>query len=114
MKVLLDTNFLIDLLKFKVSTEELSEHELYTISPVVEELKALASKRCKESKYAKLALLLTKEIKVIECKGDADTNLLKLAGDFVVATNDTALRKKLKERKIKTIYLRGKKRLEVG
>ena len=114
MKVLLDTNFLIDLLKFKVSMEELRGHELYTISPVVEELKTLASRKSKESKYAKLALELLKKIKIIECEGDADTNLLRLADDFVVATNDRALRKKLKERKTKTIYLRGKKHLEVG
>jgi len=114
MKVLLDTNFLIDLFRFKISLEELAGYKLYTIKPVVEELKTIASTNSKESKYAKLALQLVKRIEVIKCEGDADTSLLKLAGEFVIATNDRALRKKLKERKTKTIYLRSKKRLNVS
>jgi rRNA-processing protein FCF1 len=111
MKILLDTNFLIDLFRFKVDTTELVLHQLYTISPVVEELKALSSRKGKGSRYAKLALKLVEKINVIPCEGDADACLLKLAKDFAVATNDRELRKKLKEKNAKIIYLRAKKKV---
>lgn len=121
-KILLDSNFLIACLKFKVDLSEIENliaepFQLITLTPIVNEIKTLAGSKSKDSRYAKLALKLlkTKKIKVLETSKKADEAILELADkSMLVATNDLSLRKKLKVKGIKTIYLRGKKKLEVG
>ncbi len=114
MKVVLDTNFLVSLVKFKVGLEEIHNligpSELCTIEAVVKELKAIAESRSADSRNAKVALeLIKRDIRVLKSSKNADDALLALDKDIIIATNDAELRKKLKGRR--TIYLRARKRL---
>jgi len=121
-KVLLDSNFLISCFKFKVDLSQIEDllaepFQLFTLNSIINELKTLAGSKSKDSKYAKLALkfLNSKKIKILKTNKLADEAILELADkNTLVATNDLSLRKKLKVKGIKTIYLRGKKRLEVS
>jgi len=120
-KILLDTNFLLDLLRFKIDFERLyfdEKTELFVSSSTLEELKSMTNKKRKEGRLALIALKIieSKNIKVVESlKKEVDEDLLELAKkyDFIVATNDKYLREKLKMNNIKVVCLKGKKRIEV-
>jgi len=123
-KIILDTNFLIDCLRFKIDfLEEIQDlirepFQIFVLSATLKELEKISKLKIKESKYAKLALKLVKEKKflIIEtaCK-NTDKAILELANkDSIIATNDKELRNKLRKKGIKTIYLRAKKYLEIG
>jgi len=122
MKIVLDTNFLIDLVRFKVDLTEIESfvHEPYALATsgkVVAELKSLSKGNSKTSAYAKLALKLIDElhIQVIKSKqASADKEIIELAKESITATNDKELRKKLKSFGKKTIYLKSKKHLAIG
>ena len=122
MIVVLDTNFLIDLLKYKIDIREIegivgARCELITLDGVIDELKKIAKSRKKSSKYAKLALKLIDfhKIKIIPSpEKNTDKALIFLARNAMIATNDKKLRKKLKKIGMKTIYLRAKKHLAMG
>jgi len=121
MKLLLDTNFLIDLCKFRIGLSEthdlISEPvELCVLNRTIDELESI-SKKAKHGRYAKLSLNLIKgnEIKILDTVGDVDKTLLSMAGkNFLVATNDRKLRQQLRQKGMKTIYLRAKKHLAIG
>lgn len=118
-KVILDTNFLIDLLKFKIELEKIQEileepTELFILSSSIKELEKIAISRSKSGSLAKVVLKIIKlrKIDVIESKESPDKAFLSLADkNTIIATNDSELRKKLKKLGIKTIYLRAKKKL---
>jgi len=120
-KILLDTNFLLDLLRFKIDFERIyfdEKTELFVSSSTLEELKSMTNKKRKEGRLALIALKIieSKNIKVIESlKKEVDEDLLELAKKygFIVATNDKYLREKLKMNNIKVVCLKGKKRIEV-
>jgi len=123
-KILLDSNFLTIPHQFKVDIfEEINRvvdenYGLMTTQGVIDELKNMAKHKGKHSVAAKMGLELLKRMKVKVIKTDikpVDEEILKICDEnTIVATNDKKLRKKLKSRKLKTIYLRGKKRLEIG
>jgi len=105
----------MDLVKFKIHLEEIGKlveekHEFYVPVQVTDELKK------KKTRYAKVALKLIENLKMVENKEkDADEAILSLADEnTLVATNDKKLRTKLKKFGIKTIYLKGKKYLAIG
>jgi rRNA-processing protein FCF1 len=105
----------MDLVKFKIHLEEIGKlveekHEFYVPVQVTHELKK------KKTRYAKAALKLIENLKMVENKEkDADEAILSLADEnTLVATNDKKLRTKLKKFGIKTIYLKGKKYLAIG
>jgi rRNA-processing protein FCF1 len=113
-RILLDTNFLVSLMRFRVELEEIGEllvepYKLLTTSSVVMELKKIGSKNAKLA----LKLIELKSIGVLGTKEkNADRAILSLAGrDTIIATNDAKLRKKLKALGSKTIYLRARKHL---
>jgi len=118
-KIILDTNFLTIPYQFKVDIfeeiERLMEenYELVTLDKVVEELKKI--KRGKDAVAAKIGLELIKkkDIKVINTDvNKVDNAIVKLADEnTIVATNDKNLRKNLKNKNIKTFYLRSKKHI---
>ena len=118
-KIILDTNFLTIPYQFKVDIfeeiERLMEenYELVTLDKVVEELKKI--KRGKDAVAAKIGLELIKKknIKVINTDvNKVDNAIVKLADEnTIVATNDKNLRKNLKNKNIKTFYLRSKKHI---
>ncbi len=121
MRLILDTNFLIDIIRFKIDLDELDSlfltpFELLTLDSVIKELEKISKTNSQESKYAKVALELVKikKIKTLKVKETTDKAILNLANkETVVATNDIELRKKLKALGIKTIYLKSKKHLDI-
>lgn len=115
-RVILDTNFLIDLVRFNIGLEEIGKllnerHEILTISSVIGELEKINSKNAKIA----LRLIEMEKINVLKTgERSADRAILNMADrNTIVATNDIELRKKLKKLGIKTIYLRAKKTLEM-
>ncbi|MEK6909842.1 MAG: PIN domain-containing protein [Candidatus Aenigmatarchaeota archaeon] len=121
MRVLLDTNFLIDVVRFKIDLEDITGvigySELVTLSSVEKELTTLSKKASKAGAYAKTALKFVKEnkIKILKSNERPDNALVKLADEnTIIATNDIELRKGLKASGRKTIYLKSKKHLAIG
>lgn len=124
MRILLDTNFLMDVIKFKVDLETvgnllLEQYKFATLDKVLAELKPLSQKSSKTAGYAKISLQLIKNynFEVLKSKQKSvDEELLSLSKspDIIIATNDRMLRKSLKKLGKKTIYLRSKKHLAIG
>lgn len=121
MRVVLDTNFLIDAVKFKVGIGHIHDlvglTELVTLNSVENELAIISEKTSRAGAHAKVALKLVKEnnIKILKSEGRPDNAMVKLAGDkTIIATNDVELRKRLKALGMKTIYLKSKKHLAIG
>ncbi len=119
--VILDTNALMIPYQFGVDVfselEKMGYHELLVPEGVVKELNKLhIHAKGKDRTAASVALSLMDRCSIIEAKGNPDDVIIKLAEerDAAVVTNDVELKKRLKEKKIPTIYLRQKKRLIVG
>ncbi|MFH7880605.1 MAG: hypothetical protein QXI09_01185 [Candidatus Aenigmatarchaeota archaeon] len=121
ISIILDTNFLLYILKFKVDLNSIiadENLEIYVSESVINELKSLKNLRTKEGRLAFIALKLLEEgnfkiVKSVSSKVDEDLLILAKKYGFIVATNDKDLRKKLKMNNIKTICLRNKKKIEV-
>ena len=108
MKIILDTNFLIDCAKYHLDyCSELRGHKLYTLDRVVLELEKLIKQ--KKGIHAKLALQILKEkpVKILKTKdkGHVDDILVNMEG-YAIATNDLNLKKRLKT---KVFTIRQKK-----
>ena len=120
MPFLLDTNFLLIPVQFKVDIyEELTafgKPEFYTLSVVVAELGKLERAGGRKGRQAALALTQMKQagVRVLPARGHADTALVKAGktGKFAVCTQDRALIKKLKSHHVPVIRLRQKRTLE--
>jgi len=122
LKILLDTNFLLDILRYKLDFlvfEELEEKiELFISSESLRELKSIVNRKTKEGRLAMVALKLieSQKIKVVSSlKKNVDEDLIALAKKegFMVATNDKDLKEKLKKENVRVICLRNKKKIEV-
>lgn len=121
-KIILDTNFLIDLGRFGISIDDIGKilpenYEMQIVSSSVGELKKIAATAAEESKFAKYALMIIdlRKTKILETNESADAAILSFADkDTIVATNDVELRRKLKEKGVRCIYVRAKKKLEIG
>ncbi len=119
-KIFLDANFLIDMVRFKVDLDEINSlvgpHEFVVLSSVSGELRKISQTKKSESRYAILALTLAEKFAVEKSANvNADLDLIARADEnSLVATNDSELRKILKGKGIKTIYLRSRKHLEIG
>jgi len=113
MKILLDTNFLVDVIRFKIDLSELKGDELFLDEAVVKELKRISRRNDKDSVSAKLSLVMlqTKGLKILKSKEkEADLSLLEHAkAGYAVATQDLELKKKLKKIGAKIIYIRQRK-----
>jgi hypothetical protein len=94
------------------------DYELITLDRVVEELKNMIKSKSKDAVAARIALELIekKNVKIINTdEKKVDNTIIKLADkDTIVATNDRVLRKKIKDKNVKVLYLRSKKHLEMG
>jgi rRNA-processing protein FCF1 len=110
--IVLDTNIILDCLKFKIDLfKELEricnfKYEIKILDKTLDELK--------NKKNEKLALKLIKQknIKLINTqKGYVDDLLFNLGENYVIATNDKALKTKLKSKNYPIITLRQKKYL---
>ena len=124
MRIIYDTNFLMSIMKFKIDLfKELelildSPYESIIFDSVINELKNLAEGKTKSSDYAKLCLTFVNSHKFNPTKapkGKVDDIILLMSDqNTAVATNDMELRKRLKSKGIKTIYLRAKKHLAIS
>ena len=120
MKVLLDTNFIVDCFRYKIDMKDLFElvprARLATVPQVVMEIKTMAGRKTStHGKYARVAAKLIDGVEVVDApRGKADDALVALADrENIVATNDEKLRRRLKAKGLKTIYLRGRKELSI-
>ncbi|HKZ45652.1 MAG TPA: PIN domain-containing protein [archaeon] len=120
-KVMFDTNFLIDLVRFRIDIQDvktmIGRSEFYTVDTVIRELEGISTKKSKSGRNARIALKIIElnNIKVIKSREkSADEAILKLAKrGMAVATNDIELKKSLIKQNTKVIYLRSKKHLEL-
>jgi hypothetical protein len=123
-KIILDTNFLTIPYQFNVDIfEEIDrmmeeDYELITLDGVIKELKKMIESKGKDAVAAKIALGLIdkKNVKIISTdEKKVDNAIIGLADEnTIVATNDKVLRKKIKDKNVKVLYLRSKKHLEMG
>lgn len=112
MRIILDTNFLINCAKFHIDyCEQLRHHQIYTLDAVIAELEKLIKQ--KKAKHAKLALqiLKSKGVRIIKTtkKNEVDSILVDTK-NYAIATADKELKNKLKGRKI--FVIRQKKFIE--
>jgi rRNA-processing protein FCF1 len=123
--IILDTNFLVDCLSWKVDFfRELERiipctYRLMSVDKTLDELDTIITKGKPDVKIgARLAnqLIMKKRIGIIltDKKGYTDTLILKVADkDTIVATQDQDLKRRLKAKGIPVIIIRQKKFLEL-
>ena len=122
-RVILDTNFLVDIFRFRLGFEAVEDAlggrcEYVMASQSVAELRRLAD----ESAAVGATFIGSGKIAVVAAgratEKSADEAIVDLvrkwAQEAVVATNDEKLRKRIKALGARTIYLRARKRLEVS
>ncbi|HNT60654.1 MAG TPA: hypothetical protein PKJ97_01610 [Candidatus Bilamarchaeaceae archaeon] len=122
-QVVLDTNFLLLPLQFKINIfgqiEGLLEipHGMVVPSGVVGELKAISHGKGKDGAAARFALgLIGKgKARVVPSTGNVDDWIVEYAvkEGAIVATNDMLLRNRLKKGGVKVIAMRSRARLAV-
>ena len=113
MMVILDTNGLMVPAEFGVDIfselEALDFDEWIVPSGVVRELESIASRgRGMGRGAARVALSLLDRCRIVVSEGNVDDSILKLAieSKAAVFTNDSELRKRLRDRGVKVVYLR--------
>ena len=121
--IVLDTNFIVTAYKFKIDIfEQLKakmdfKYQLYIVDETMDELEKLINKASLTDRIgAKIAvqLLKRKNINILKTAKDRSVDELILALDphmFIIATQDIALKRKLKEKKFKIITIRQKKQI---
>ena len=122
-KIILDTNFLF--VPFKFNTDIISEFErlfsknykLFIFSSTLKELDNLKNKKSKDRKLIPLIqkFLVNYNVSVIKSIGNYTDKIIleNLDENYIIATNDIELRKKIIEKNssIKILILRQKKYL---
>jgi uncharacterized protein len=127
IKIIFDTNFLFVPIKFHIDVVSESENLLdqridpLLISPVLDELqRMIARSSVKMAKEAGVALEYAKRLRFVEVdsKHDEKTDdvILRISEEWqcIVATNDSELKKRLRDIKVPVIYLRERSRLELS
>ena len=125
-KILLDTNFLMACKQFKVDIftqiDNIAhfKYELFILDKTLDELKKIVEEqKGKDKDAAKVALKLIaiKNIGIIKTEEDGETDeiILKTASkdDFIVATQDKDLKRRLINQGASVIILRQKKTLAI-
>jgi rRNA-processing protein FCF1 len=114
MRVILDTDFLVNAIKYKIHIEESlkntldSNFQICIIDKTLDELKKIKDKNAKIA----LQLIKLKKYKILKTKKDKITDdLIKEIAKKtdIVATQDRKLKKDLKQNLIKTLSIRQKK-----
>ncbi|MEM1586360.1 MAG: 30S processome protein Utp24 [Candidatus Bathyarchaeia archaeon] len=123
--VILDTNFLFLPFQFRINIFDgievlIGKFEPIVLSTTIDELKRLSnSKSVKIQRLSLSAMELAKRCRVVKVDvrpGESyDDVLMRVAkeNNYIVATNDRALRKKLREAGIATIFLRQRSYLQI-
>ncbi len=121
MKFLLDTNFLLAVSQFRVDIfselQKFGKPELYTLDLIVEELEKISGEGGKDSRHARLALLLVekKDIRILRTENrNTDMEIERVAseGGMAVCTQDRTLIRRLRAKKLDVIIIRQKKYLK--
>ena len=114
IKILLDTNFLLTMVRNKIfGLEQLKSKlpvEFYTLSRVLIELQGLGKNDKKIKREVELVnkILELNSVKVIDSLMESvDDELVKLSKDYIIATNDKELRIKVHKRGGKTVFIRS-------
>ena len=113
MDIILDTNFIVDCAKYRIDFfSEIDRICLFPYKTIILE-KSIEELKKINNKDSKLALQLIKNIPLLKHDGkDVDSIILEIANkDTIVATQDKALKRKLKEKNIPLITIRQKKYL---
>ena len=120
IKVLLDTNFLLTIVRYKIhGLEEIKQKlpaEFFTLSRILFELAGLGKSDKKVKKEVAIVeqMLKNNNVKVLDSTMESvDTELIGLSKDYVIATNDKELRRKVREAGGKTIYVKSLTYVEV-
>jgi|SRR3972149_9051274 len=111
MKIILDTNFVMDAIRFKVDIfSELSGNSLFVLDTIEKELESIEKKGTNESKLAKIALqfLKTKGLKALKSiEKNTDASLLAYSQiNYAIATHDSLLRNLIRKKGGKVLYIR--------
>jgi len=121
--VVLDSSAILMIFEYSIKLEQellrlLGNYEVVVPSKIIEELKFLCEKgRGKQKQYAKPALSLIKNYKIVINKSEkADDAVLNTAKKLngIILSNDKELKKRAKKEKIKTIFMRNKKYLMIS
>lgn len=119
-KVLLDTNMLLSVYELRIDIQEeiegkLGKSDIRVLEGTIKEIQELRKQGKRKEKAANIALEYIKKrgFKKEKDTGKVDETLEKKAVQgYWIATNDKALRGKIKEKGGKTLYLRSGKYLE--
>jgi len=119
--VILDTSSIMMIFEFKIDLEDqlkdlLGSYKIYIPNSVKDELiKHLKYGKEKKKKLAKPSLKYIEKYEILPSEGIADDDVIILALKYkgFIVTNDREIRKKAKNKSLKTIYLRSKKRLAI-
>ncbi len=106
MKTILDTDFLVNVIKYRINIEEIKNPSI--IDKTIDELKKINNLNSKTA----IKLIKLKKFKIIKTKKDKivdDLILEKVSKEDIVATQDKKLKRLLKEKQIKVITIRQKK-----
>ncbi len=120
-KILLDTNFLLTMIRYKIhGFEEMKNKypcDFFTLSRVLFELERLSKsdKKIKNETILVKKILQNNSVRVIDStKEDVDAELVEKSKEgFIIATNDKLLRQKVKDAGGKTIYVRSLSYIEM-
>lgn len=114
IKIIIDTNFFLSMVRNKIfALEQLKEKlpvEFFTLSRVLFELQGLGKSDKKIKKEVSLVEQIIKinNLKIIESEiNSVDDELIKLSKEYVIATNDKELRKKVHQKGGKTVFIRS-------
>lgn len=112
-KILLDTNFLLTTIRYKLhGLEEIKKNipaNFYVLSGTINELENLSKKNKKIKKEYLLVKQMLKNEKAIGIKSkmeNVDNELIELSKEYIIATNDKELRKKIRENGGKSIFIK--------
>lgn len=125
-KVIMDSNFFFIPSQFRIDIFEAmmnllnQKYEPILLSTTLQELQKMAEKGAPAlRKQAQIALKLAEKCQLVNVeRGNSETGddvVLRMASQWkcAVATNDSALRRRLRDISIPVIYLRQKSRLEL-
>ncbi len=112
MKIIMDTNFLIDMFRFNVDAKsELAGKELFTLDAVVHEVEKLVVSNKKEAVLGNLALkFMETNCKVLKStQKETDESLVDYSMDvYIIATHDRILKGKIKDVGGRVAFIRQK------
>ena len=123
-KIILDTNFLLIPLQFRVDIfSEISRicnfnHRLYIFDKTIDELRGIIEQQSVKNKKAAqfgLKLIKFKNIRILKSEQkDVDSLILQhLDADTIIATQDIPLKRELIKKGVSMIILRQKKYLQL-